>query len=87
MQTQYKYIHFENMNVKGKLPQYICLNNTSGAILAVVKWYSPWRQYCFFPLAETIFNTGCLDDVKDFIRQLMEERKRIKKLYHDPLYP
>lgn len=42
--------------------------------LGVLKWYVSWRQYCFFPQPETVFNKGCLEDINHFITQLMEAR-------------
>ena len=35
--------------------------------LGFIKWYAPWRQYCFYPVALTIFNKGCLADIQKFI--------------------
>ena len=39
-------------------------------ILGRIEWYAPWRQYCFHPGISTVWNTGCLDDVQDFIKGL-----------------
>ena len=43
--------------------------------LGVVKWYAPWRQYCFFPDRDTVFSPGCIADIIQFIKELMDERK------------
>ena len=37
-------------------------------LLGVVKWFGRWRQYCFFPGNDTIFNPGCMDDIATFCR-------------------
>jgi hypothetical protein len=50
-------------------------SKSSRAILGLIKWYGPWRQYCFYPEGKTIFNVTCMGDISNFIRQLMEERK------------
>ena len=79
MITKYKYIHFEQIPVpdqKKKTTIWRCLNNKSLGDLGLIKWYGPWRQYCFLPANGTIFNKGCLEDINDFITQLMEERKK-----------
>jgi len=44
-------------------------------ILGEVKWYAPWRQYSFFPEDECIFSKGCMNDINDFMTELMEARK------------
>jgi len=72
----YKYIHFYLLESKGKTKVYECRNNRSNSCLGLVKWYGPWRQYCFFPMGETVFNNGCLTDIQEFIKKLMNERKK-----------
>ena len=48
-------------------------NQTIGHIL----WYGKWRQYCFFPFGDTIWNKDCLDDINAVIKDLMELRKKV----------
>jgi len=73
----YKYLHFEEVETlpEKKTKRFLCLSST-GSVLGNVKWFGRWRQYCFYPAPETIFSTGCLDDIKDFILKLQEERKQ-----------
>lgn len=33
--------------------------------LGEIRWYGPWRQYCFYPVHATIFNRGCLREIAD----------------------
>ncbi len=77
MKTKYKYIHFGKIDLPGKKTSiWECFNNKSDYHLGTVKWYGSWRQYCFFPSSNTVFNKGCMEDINDFITQLMEERKK-----------
>ena len=46
--------------------------------LGQIRWYSPWRCYCFWCNSMCIFETQCLGDIKRFIDALMLDRK-IKK--------
>ena len=41
-----------------------------------IKWFGKWRQYCFYPSPDTIWNKGCLDDIQSVIKELMNERKK-----------
>jgi hypothetical protein len=68
-----EYINFELIEEKAKTNVYVCRNNKSGAKLGVVKWYSPWRQYCYFPFM-TIYSASCLQDVKSFLDKINQER-------------
>lgn len=78
MKTKYKYIEMEKITLKDKKRKtdiYSVKSNSSAWELGQIKWFHSWRQYCFFPEFDTVFSRGCLDDIADFINQLMEERK------------
>ena len=71
-----KYLCFEELEAKTKTKQFAVKNKTSGFILGYVKWYAPWRKYCFFiNQADLVFDAGCLTDITDFIGELMIERE------------
>ncbi len=74
MKTLYKHIHFRKITDLPKTSVWSCLSNRTKDELGMVKWYPSWRQYCFFPHPETVYSTGCLEDIKDFIRQLKQSR-------------
>ena len=77
---EYKYIHF--IEVKHEKPTitsiWICQNKKSNEELGTVRWYASWRQYCFFNRVQAVYSAGCLDDISDFIKKAMEERKEKK---------
>lgn len=74
MVRKYKYINFKLIEQKPKTGIYQCCNNKSGVEIGIVKWYSPWRQYCFLPSADTIFNKGCMEYINDFIEFATKNR-------------
>jgi hypothetical protein len=69
MNEYYQFIHFVKITV-GPKSDWSCRNNRSGEELGQVKWYQPWRQYCYFPTVQAVYSTGCLNDIRDFIEQL-----------------
>jgi hypothetical protein len=75
MNAMYKYLSFKELGAKTKTKQFT-VENTSGSILGHVKWYVPWRKYCFFTHGPFIFDVGCLNDIQDFINRLMSEWKK-----------
>ena len=77
MKTKYKYIEMQKMNLidKRKTDIYIVKNIKSGWGIGHIKWHPSWRQYCFFPGQDSIYSYGCLDNISDFIFQLMKKRK------------
>jgi len=47
--------------------------------LGIVKWYAPWRQYCFLPLLLVdylVFSSSCLINLAKFMRDLTERHKK-----------
>jgi len=77
--VKYQYISFVLEDIKPSTYEWACINNKSGLKLGTVKWFSAWRQYCFFPSRDTVFNVGCMEDVCDFIKKQMLERKIAKQ--------
>jgi len=73
-----QYLEFEELPTKGKTKYINVINRKAQEFIGEIKWYAPWRQYCFFPEFDTVWNTKCLDDVNDLIKQLMKDR-RVKK--------
>jgi len=71
-------IFFEKSGVSpsGKTNVYDVYPNGGGNSLGNIKWYAPWRRYCFHPEDSTLFDVSCLNDICDFITQLMQERTK-----------
>lgn len=42
--------------------------------LGTVEWLGRWRQYCFFPSSETVFNKGCLIEITSFLEKVKDVR-------------
>ena len=38
--------------------------------LGAIRWYAPWRGYCFFPACGTVFDGGCLLQLSDWLYEL-----------------
>jgi hypothetical protein len=70
-----KYLLFTVNCIKGKTKVIDIVNLHHHEVIGEIKWFGRWRQYCFFPIAETVWNKTCLDDVQEVIKKLMDERK------------
>ena len=57
----------------GKTWKYRVAN--SATKLGEVKWYAPWRRYCFFPSGSVLFDASCLREITMFMDSKMMERK------------
>jgi len=71
-----KYIYIIQTKKHEKTEEYTVVNRKSGTPLGWIKWYGAWRQYCFFPWFDSVFNIECLKFVSEYIEKLMEERKK-----------
>lgn len=75
MRTEYQYLVFVQKESSGKTTKWDCWNKKSreevgSNPLGEVKWHSSWRQYCYFPLVQAVYSSGCLNDISDFINEL-----------------
>ena len=71
MKTRYKFLIFEKAKEQPpKTERWECKNARNGTVLGEVKWYGPWRQYCYFPIVQAVYSNGCLKDIAHFIGQL-----------------
>jgi len=43
--------------------------------LGLITWHGAWRQYVFAPNEKTIWSQDCLEDVRTFIKHLMNLRQ------------
>jgi hypothetical protein len=76
MKTEYQYLVFKEMEAFHKTHEtrmWLCNNKKHNLPLGEVKWYAPWRQYCYFPISQAVYSDGCLKDIVDFIEQLKSE--------------
>jgi len=79
MKTEFEYLIFKQVQQTGGSPKitskWHCCNKRFGDVLGEIKWHSSWRQYCYFPTIQAVYSVGCLNDISQFIKQLMDERK------------
>lgn len=67
--------------VEGEVPEgrktrvVLVVSARHGDLLGEIKWFGRWRQYCFFPHALTVWNPECMEQVRDKIKMLMQNRK------------
>jgi hypothetical protein len=65
-----------NRKIKTKL--YIVRSNWDDSTLGTIRWERGWRQYVFYPFEDRIWSWDCLKELSEFIKNLMDERKRKK---------
>jgi len=65
-----KYLEFNIIELKPKTKVIAVQSKTHPIRLGIIKWWSSWRQYAFFPETGTIFNVDCLNDIQSYIRGL-----------------
>lgn len=52
---------FQPTNRKTKI--YEVRSITTDVVLGEIKWFGRWRQFCFYPRENTIFNRDCLQKI------------------------
>jgi len=71
-----KWINFEqDETYEGKSEKWNVVSIVGHHLLGIIKWFPAWRQYAFFPEANTIFAGSCFDDIYAFIKNLNNKRR------------
>jgi hypothetical protein len=69
------YLRFIDKELRQKTKMVGVVNIHHDEEIGEIKWFGRWRQYCFYPSSNTIWNTECLKEIYDIIKDLMNERK------------
>ena len=76
-----KYLQFDEQLSNRKTRRFEVINRQKNVIMSTqykvygyIEWHSRWRQYCFFP-NNVVLSRGCMDDINNFIEELMNEKK------------
>ena len=75
MRKDTKYMVFQEIRDTGKTKLWEVRNKVSGDLLGQVRWYGPWRQYCFMPKSCTVFSGTCNTEISTFIEEQMAMRR------------
>ena len=67
---QSDYLVFEVEMFTGKTYVVVVRSRRTGFALGKIQWWGAWRQYVFAPAYDTVFNVGCMDDIKLVITHL-----------------
>ena len=70
-----RYLQFVEKPSNGKMKIIDIVNINHQKVIGQIKWFGRWRQYCFFPCEETVWNKTYMEDVYEVMNDLMEERK------------
>lgn len=74
-----EFISFQLIERKPKTDVFEVINEKLDVRLGIVKWYSQWRQYCFFPKNDTLYHHACLSEIAEFINELNNAHKKRRK--------
>jgi hypothetical protein len=44
--------------------------------LGEIRWYGAWRQYTFFPFSDTLWNSECLEDLAEVLKDLNSDHRK-----------
>lgn len=52
---------------------------SGGPEIGEVKWYGPWRKYCFLAIGSAVFEEVCLREIAEFVQAKTKEYRAAKK--------
>ena len=65
---EYFYILKETIDGR-KTPIYHIINNSMRISIGSIKWFAPWRKYCFYPSTGTVWDNKCLQQILDLLNE------------------
>ena len=74
--TETKYLIFKKQKIGIKKTFDVWIYNKSDELLGNIYWRPGWRTYVFNPVEDMELDTKCLDDINNYIKELIEERKK-----------
>jgi hypothetical protein len=45
-------------------------NKKNNVLIGYIRWYSPWRKFCLFPVNYSVYDTSCLNYINEFINAI-----------------
>jgi len=72
---QYFDIIAEQFKPGRKTQDFVIVNRNAKIVIGTIKWYGPWRQYCFYPVSDTVWSAGCLEGVFEFLNEVKQTRR------------
>lgn len=57
------YLEFVECDNEGRKTRIVDVRSLHNYSLGQIRWHSPWRQYVFVPGNDTLYNTGCLEEI------------------------
>lgn len=75
METYLRIVKDEDKSKDKKTDVFGVFSQMHGYHLGEVRWYAPWRRYCFYPALLSILDVNCLGEVIKFIQTQMKLRK------------
>lgn len=67
------FIQEKEKSKSGKTKIFSVMEKKDGEEIGIIKWYSAWRKYAFFPCKETCYEEDCLEDIASFLKELKEK--------------
>jgi hypothetical protein len=68
------FLHIGN-SPSGKTQRIHVRSKQNEVLLGVIYWYSNWRKYCFEAGTAMLFDSACLQDIKDFLDKKNKQHK------------
>ena len=68
--TENKYIKIVETRSTEKTKFFEVINKAEDYLIGEIEWYGAWRQYCFFPYEDMVFNSTCLDLINDTLKEI-----------------
>lgn len=66
---KYLSIHKEEC-AGGPTTRYRVMAKKPHSLIGWIRWYGPWREWCFLPCQGTVWSESCMKDVIELVKRL-----------------
>lgn len=61
--------------IAGRKTPIFYIGERRGSGLGEIRWYAPWRSFCFFTYADKVFDNGCLAKILEWVNAANDQWK------------
>lgn len=81
LETQFKFSDSQYMlivgeRIEGRKTPIFYIAERGGGSLGEIRWYAPWRSFCFFSYADKVFDHGCMSMLLHWLEEANAQWKR-----------
>lgn len=64
-----EYFYILKKTIEGRKTSIYHIINNMRISIGSIKWFAPWRKYCFYPSTSTVWDNKCLQQILNLLNE------------------